>query len=167
MSVKQPSLYFLVLVLLAGVMVVVLGGGLFGQSGAWFLQWQHQAFADLCHQMPERSFWLGGQPMAVCSRCLGIYSGFLAGWILLPLAVFFNRVQAKSVKKILSVIVIINLVDILGNLFGLWQNTLVSRFILGGLATSSAAWLFTGSFFIVNDKHKGESYGAITTGTIK
>ena len=27
----------------------------------------------LCHQRPERSFWIGGRPMPVCSRCAGLY----------------------------------------------------------------------------------------------
>jgi uncharacterized membrane protein len=29
----------------------------------------------ICHQMPERSFHLGGLQIPVCARCLGIYAG--------------------------------------------------------------------------------------------
>lgn len=36
----------------------------------------------VCHQMPERSLFIFGQQMAVCSRCFAIYAAFLAGCIL-------------------------------------------------------------------------------------
>jgi hypothetical protein len=35
-------------------------------------------YADLCHQRPERSYALGGEPMPVCARCLGVWLGLLA-----------------------------------------------------------------------------------------
>ena len=42
-------------------------------------------FSPVCHQAADRSFHLYGHPMAVCSRCTGIYGGFLLGVILYPL----------------------------------------------------------------------------------
>src|ERR1043165_9302763 len=39
----------------------------------------YRVFAALCHQIPERSFYLAGQPLAVCARCFGIYAGFALG----------------------------------------------------------------------------------------
>lgn len=41
-------------------------------------------FSPICHQASERSFILSGQPLAVCSRCTGIYAGFFLGLILFP-----------------------------------------------------------------------------------
>ena len=41
----------------------------------------------ICHQIPERSFHLFGEPLAVCHRCTGLYLGFtlgVAAWPLLP-----------------------------------------------------------------------------------
>ena len=37
------------------------------------------SFAGLCHQLPERSFSIGGHTLAVCHRCTGIYSGLAIG----------------------------------------------------------------------------------------
>lgn len=167
MSVKEPILYFSVLLMMTGVVIVAMGGGLLGQDAAWMLQWQHQSFSTLCHQLADRSFWINGQPMAVCSRCFGIYAGFLSGWLLLPLMTFSKLVKQVSVKKILLGIIAINVIDILGNLLGFWQNTLVLRLIFGLLVGMPAAALFLGSFFIKNKKQHGEYYGRVTTGTIQ
>jgi len=35
--------------------------------------------AQACHQNPLRSFWYWGYPMALCGRCIGIYTGSLLG----------------------------------------------------------------------------------------
>jgi uncharacterized membrane protein len=43
------------------------------------LRW---AYAPLCHQMPERSLWIGDHPQAVCARCAGLYLGGALGlWL--------------------------------------------------------------------------------------
>src|SRR5687768_17707700 len=33
-------------------------------------------FAVVCHQLPERSYFIFGHKLAVCSRCTGLYAGF-------------------------------------------------------------------------------------------
>lgn len=161
LSLKQPVLYFSVLLMTVFVFLTALGGGLFGQTGFWQTQWQHQAFANLCHQIPERSFWIGGQPMAVCSRCFGIYTGFLTGWLMLPLWTVVNFNITMSYKKIFFLLIGINIIDVLGNLLGIWQNTLASRFILGFPVGFATAELFSGSFF-KKIKQKESYYGGIT-----
>ncbi len=42
-------------------------------------------FTPVCHQIPDRSFFLWGHQLAVCHRCSGIYFGFWLGLLLLPL----------------------------------------------------------------------------------
>ena len=37
------------------------------------------AFSWICQQRPQRAWLLGGFPLAVCIRCLGLYAGALAG----------------------------------------------------------------------------------------
>src|SRR5688572_31637307 len=33
-------------------------------------------FAVVCHQLAERSYFIFGHKLAVCSRCTGLYAGF-------------------------------------------------------------------------------------------
>ena len=164
---EQSKLYFLVLGLMTGVVLIALGGGLFGQAEPWILQWQHQAFSALCHQVPERSFWMAGQPMAVCSRCFGIYTSFLGVWMVLPLISFTNIKRGTFTKKILIAAIIINLTDVVGNMLEFWQNTLISRMVLGALIGSAAAALFSGSFFTTTINKAEEHYGRVTTSNPK
>lgn len=43
-----------------------------------------------CHQLPERSFYIGKMQMPICSRCLGIYIGMvLSLFINQPWLIFF------------------------------------------------------------------------------
>ena len=44
----------------------------------------------LCHQRPDRSFFLWGSQMPVCARCTGIYAGAAIAALALP---FFARLK--------------------------------------------------------------------------
>lgn len=147
MQFQQRHLYLLVLGLITVVVLTALGGGLFNQQVPWQLQWQHQMFSDLCHQIVDRSFWINNQPMAVCSRCIGIYVGFAFGWILLPVAAMGNLTSNWSMKKGALVAVLLNFLDIIGNILSLWENTLVSRLVVGSAIGITAALIFSGDFF--------------------
>lgn len=162
MQTRNANIYLLVLLSLGGVLLVALGGGVWGQQGPWRLEWQHQLFEALCHQNPARSFWINGRPMAVCSRCLGIYVGFAAGWLLLPGLAFINYGNRWSYKGIALAIALLNIADIVGNILGFWQNTLVSRLVFGVLLGCSAALCFSGDFFKRTNKSTGTHHGRIT-----
>ncbi len=144
-SLQQKPLYIFILSLSALLVIVALGGGLFGQSEPWYIQWQHKLFAGLCHQLPERSFWIGEQPMAVCSRCFGIYVGFFTGLVGTP--AFGKMLKKDFLKKLLLVIVLLNIVDVAGNIIGVWNNALFSRFALG-FSLAFLAALLLGQAFI-------------------
>lgn len=45
----------------------------------------HLSFSFVCHQKEERCFFINDVPLPVCSRCTGIYTGFLAGVFFFPI----------------------------------------------------------------------------------
>src|SRR5262245_59186301 len=46
----------------------------------------YRSLSGICHQLPARSFHLHGFPLAVCSRCTGVYVGFALGLMVYPFA---------------------------------------------------------------------------------
>ena len=102
-----------------------------------------RAFAFACHQIPDRSFHLGGVPLAVCARCWGVYCGFAAGVALHPLAA---RIVAGSfvttdvpARRWLIFAALPTSIDFLLGFAGLWENTHWSRALTGALAGAGAA----------------------------
>jgi uncharacterized membrane protein len=78
-------------------------------------------FSRLCHQDPSRSFVVGGVPVAVCVRCLGIYWGVAVG------ALF----RLRMARRLLIVAVVLNLVDVVTGVLHWHGNEPVFRFFLG------------------------------------
>jgi uncharacterized membrane protein len=96
-------------------------------TGASFL---YALFAPVCHQIPGRSFTFCGFPLAVCARCLGIYSGFLAGLAVYPAARGFSRVAVPGIWLFLLFSVPIGF-DFVGGVLGLWASPNALRFATG------------------------------------
>jgi uncharacterized membrane protein len=53
-------------------------------------------FSIICHQKPERSYFIWGYQMPVCIRCFGIYLGLFIGIIIYPL---FKKIQSTVMPK--------------------------------------------------------------------
>src|SRR6185503_9822080 len=45
----------------------------------------YRDFGIFCHQRPDRSYFIEGHKLAVCSRCTGLYAGFALTLLLYPL----------------------------------------------------------------------------------
>src|SRR5689334_9386781 len=45
----------------------------------------YRGFSVICHQRPDRSYFIDGHKLGVCSRCTGIYAGFALTLIGYPL----------------------------------------------------------------------------------
>jgi uncharacterized membrane protein len=90
------------------------------------------AFAVFCHQRPERSYFIDGHQLAVCSRCTGIYGGFVLTLLLYPLIRSLkNPVTPPPSWLLLAALPVA--IDFGVNFFGFWQNTHASRLLTGAL----------------------------------
>lgn len=99
------------------------------------------AFAPVCHQLPERSFALGGVPMALCQRCSGFVAGLALGALALVLAMGRGRaipgrgeVAPAAAIGVLVVGALPMGLDWGLDVLGVWVNTAASR-------AASGAWL--------------------------
>jgi uncharacterized membrane protein len=90
-------------------------------------------YGRVCHQIPGRSFWIEGHPMAVCARCIGIYFGYVLAVIAYPLTRPVSRTETPP-----RIWLILGLtpaaIDFFVGYVGLVNNTGPSRFITGLIA---------------------------------
>jgi uncharacterized membrane protein len=85
-------------------------------------------FSRFCHQIPDRSFFLLGHPLAVCHRCFGLYLGFFFGsFIQFP---FLYRSLLSRRLCVASACLPV-LLDVFLSRCGLWHSTGTSRFLMG------------------------------------
>jgi uncharacterized membrane protein len=124
-------------------------------------------FRPLCHQLPERSYFLFGEravysyaelsrllgaavppryigspeigfKVGICQRCVSIYGAMLlAGLVFGPLR---RRLRALPFKAFLALIVPLG-IDGVGQLVGFWESSRVSRTITGALFGVACVWL--------------------------
>jgi uncharacterized membrane protein len=90
------------------------------------------AFSHVCHQIPERSFFIAGHQFAVCARCTGLYLGFAVATVSYPLVRSLKRTKAPA-RKWLFLAAAPLAVDFAVGFLGIWENTHSSRFITGAL----------------------------------
>jgi uncharacterized membrane protein len=80
--------------------------------GGWILS----AYHPTCHQLPDRSLFIFGYQMAVCSRCFAIYAGFLAG----GLSFYFLKNKLKPFHILYFVLFCVPMgIDGVAQLFGI------------------------------------------------
>jgi uncharacterized membrane protein len=108
-----------------------------GDNSAAFLL--YEMFRRVCHQIPERGFYLEGHPLAVCARCTGIYFGFAAGVLLYPLVRSLRRGDAPA-RRWLLIALAPALLDFALGVFHVWENTHLSRALTGALLGAVAAF---------------------------
>lgn len=93
-------------------------------------------FSGICHQIPERCFFLFGYPFPVCHRCSGIYAGLFLGCLVLFR--FIHRRPRTRRFLVLGALAALGM-DALAPVAGLWDSSAFSRFSTGllfGVVTS-------------------------------
>lgn len=99
-------------------------------------------FSHICHQISARSFHIHEHQFAVCARCFGFYAGFLLGIGVYPL--FRSLENTDSFPRFWLFAAMIPIaVDWSLTIFGIWENTHLSRTITGGILGLACA------FFII------------------
>lgn len=142
---KQKKLflfYFLTLVGIVSLLALIVLAPFFASRGFSMAGLIYSVFSPICHQIPSRCFILFGYPMAVCSRCLGIYLGFFIGIVLFPFVQGFSKISVPKTEVFVLVTLPI-VVDTAGNFFSFWMTPGWFRLVLG------AVWGFILPFFFI------------------
>jgi uncharacterized membrane protein len=95
----------------------------------------YRGFGVFCHQRPDRSYFIDGHKLAICSRCTGLYAGFAFTLLIYPL-VRSLRSAATPPRRVLFLAAVPLLIDFSLTFFGVWENTHTSRLLTGALLGS-------------------------------
>ncbi|MFA5012788.1 MAG: DUF2085 domain-containing protein [Ignavibacteria bacterium] len=89
-------------------------------------------FSSTCHQIEERSFFLFGYPLPVCSRCSSVYFAFLLSVVFYP---FLKGIENKKLPSIwiLLIVSLFVFLDAILDISEIIKNTFISRSVTGAL----------------------------------
>jgi uncharacterized membrane protein len=122
------------------VMSLIIGAPLTIKAGhpIWGLA-IYRAFSYVCHQIPERSFFIAEHQFAVCARCTGLYAGFTLATVVYPLVRPLTQIETPH-RNWLFFAAAPLAVDFALGFFGIWNNTHFSRFGTGALLGAVAVF---------------------------
>ncbi|HIP16777.1 MAG TPA: DUF2085 domain-containing protein [Methanothermococcus okinawensis] len=89
-------------------------------------------YSQICHQMPERSYYIFNHKMAVCARCFGIYTGILFGMLIYPIVWGLNNFKTPNRWYLILALIPMG-IDGTTQLIGLRESFNELRFITGFL----------------------------------
>lgn len=148
------ALLVVALVLLASVLIAPLATARGNVTLATVI---YKSFNAICHQMPERSFYLHSHPLAVCARCWGVYIGFAVGVVVYPLVRSLKRRDAPSRGWLFAAAVPVTL-DFLLGVLGIWANTHTSRALTGALlGGASVFYVLPGLIDLAYSRRRGSA----------
>jgi uncharacterized membrane protein len=89
----------------------------------------------ICHQWPERSFFVDGHQLPVCARCTGLYlSGALGliGWIGFKVARGWRpiAIDPRRAARLIVIAAIPTAVSLASGAIGMWDGSNVTRALL-------------------------------------
>lgn len=100
-----------------------------------FFAFVYAAGSVVCHQLPERSFFLDGRQLPVCARCSGLYLSGAAGvlgWCVWKAARGWRRfaVPPRAALTIVVVAAMPTAASYLAGVAGIWDGTNLTRALL-------------------------------------
>jgi uncharacterized membrane protein len=90
----------------------------------------YKFFSFICHQIDSRSFHVENHQFAVCARCFGVYFGLFLGFVIYPLIRRVDEIEPLPRFWLFLAMIPIGIDWSLG-VFGIWENTHLSRFLTG------------------------------------
>lgn len=140
-SLRRPLVMWLIAVFGSLTMIsLIIGAPLALHAGQpfWGLT-LYRSFSYVCHQNPERSFFIAGHQLAVCSRCTGLYAGFTFALVSYPLVRSLRQREAPA-RKWLFIAAAPLAIDFMLTFLGIWENTHSSRLLTGALLGAVAVF---------------------------
>jgi uncharacterized membrane protein len=89
----------------------------------------------ICHQRPDRSFFLDGHQLPVCARCTGLYlsgAAGLASWLGWKLAGRWRpfEIDPRAALRVLVLAALPTAVSVATGTVGWWDGTNITRALL-------------------------------------
>jgi uncharacterized membrane protein len=89
----------------------------------------------ICHQRPERSFFLAGHQLPVCARCTGIYLSAVAGvigWVVLKTSTGWRRraIDPGAARAVLIAAAAPTALSVASGVIGLWDGSNITRALM-------------------------------------
>ena len=100
-----------------------------------FLAFLYAAGSVICHQLPERSFFLDGRQLPVCARCTGLYlsgAAGLLGWLIWKTAQSWRRFVVRP-RVALAIVIVAGVPTALSyatGVIGVWDGSNITRALL-------------------------------------
>jgi uncharacterized membrane protein len=89
----------------------------------------------VCHQLPDRSFFVDGRQLPVCARCTGLYLGAamgFAGWLIVRVIRGWRPrpLDPRRALMLVAMAATPTIVSFTTGVIGLWDGSNVTRSVL-------------------------------------
>jgi uncharacterized membrane protein len=126
--------------ILTTAIFAALGNGFVGYpAGELF----YAALFNICHQYPTRSFWIARNPLGICARCTGGYTGVVAAAVLILL--WRNSITLGMILSAGIALATVGVGDALLKVLAGLEHENFSRSLTGLLGGMGVLFLFFGS----------------------
>lgn len=68
-----------------------------------------------CHQIPERSFFIGGYQFPLCARCTGLLIGELLTYVLFPLKIIISPVLSVFFLLVMGIDWLMQFIEVMSS----------------------------------------------------